>query len=243
MSASAVITAHWRNVAILSWPTGDDFLAPFLPTGLSLDRWNGKAYISLVCLLMENVRFVGLPALPRKFAEINVRFYVRPADPCDDRIGVVFLKQIVSNRCVAFAGRRLFREPMLSAAVSHDFKPADPVDEPVTRRLCYRWRNRGRAEELRVTGRGETYHAEPDSLDEFLTARYWGYNRQSGNSARAYRISREPWSLVPVVDHELTCDAGTFFGPRIADVLAGPPASALLALGSESRVHWPTKLR
>ena len=238
-----MISAHWRNVAILSWPAGDDPLAPFLPTGLSLDRWNGKAYVSLVCLLMENVRFVGLPALPRKFAEINVRFYVRPADPRDDRIGVVFLKQIVSNRCVAFAGRRLFREPMLSAAVSHDFKPADPVDEPDTRHLCYQWRNRGRVEGLRITGCGETYYAEPDSLDEFLTARYWGYNRQSGGAARAYRISRDPWPLVPVVEHDLECDAEALCGSEFADVMAGPPASALLALGSASRVHWPTKLR
>ncbi len=238
-----MITARWRNVAVLSWPTGDDLLAPFLPTGLSLDRWNGKAYVSLVCLLMENMRFAGLPALPRKFAEINVRFYVRPADPRDDRTGVVFLKQMVSNRCVALAGRRLFREPMLAAAVSHDSKLADPVDEPVTRRLRYRWRNRGRAEELSITGRDETYYAEPDSLDEFLTARYWGYNRQSGGAARAYRISRDPWPLVPVVEHDLECDAEALCGSEFADVMARPPVSILLALGSDARVHWPAKLR
>jgi len=238
-----VITARWRNVAILSWPTGDDLLAPFLPPGLSLDRWNGKAYVSLVCLLMENVKFVGLPALPRRFAEINVRFYVRPADPTDDRIGVVFLKQIVSNRCVALAGRRLFREPMLAAPVSHCAEPAQQPSESATRHVRYRWRTNGRIEGLRITGGAGACCPDPGSLEEFVTARYWGYNRQSGADRRAYRISREPWPLTSVVDHELDCDTTALCGCDLGSALAGAPASVLLALGSDARVHWPAKLR
>ena len=238
-----MITARWRDIAILSWPIDEDRLAPFLPTGLSLDRWDGSAYISLVCLRMENVRFMGLPALPRRFAEVNVRFYVRPADPRDDRLGVVFLKQIVSSPCVAFAGRLLFREPMLAASVSHDTDWPQPTDELVTRHLRYGWRNRNRNDELRITGRAEACYAEPHSLEEFLTARYWGYNRQSGCRIRAYRISRESWPLASVVQHELECDPAALCGPEFADVFANPPASALLALGSDTRVHWPAKLR
>ena len=238
-----MITARWRDIAILSWPIDENRLAPFLPTGLSLDCWDGRAYISLVCLRMENVRFMGLPALPRRFAEVNVRFYVRPADPRDDRSGVVFLKQMVSNPCVAFAGRRLFREPMLAASVSHDSKRPGPDDEPVARRVRYRWRNRDRNGGLRMTGRAETYYAEPRSLDEFLTARHWGYNRQSGSAARAYRVSRDQWPLASVIEHELEFDADAICGSEFGDVFANPPASALLALGSDARVHWPAKLR
>ncbi len=243
MPSPAVITARWRNVAILSWPVEDGLLAPFLPDGLALDRWHGTAYISLVCLFMENLRALGLPALPRKFAEINLRFYVRPAHGGDDRKGVVFLRQLVSNRFVALAGRVFLREPMLATALFHKCEPAGPVDGMGQQRVHYRWVNGTRHGRLRVTAGGDTYFAQPGSLDEFLTHRHWGYNGKSGRGVGAYRISREPWALVPVIDHELRCDAETRYGLEIADVMAGPPASALLALGSESRIHWPTKLR
>ena len=63
-----MITAQWRNIAILSWPVDPDRLVPFLPPGLSPDSWDGKGYVSLVCLFMENLRFLGLPALPTRFA-------------------------------------------------------------------------------------------------------------------------------------------------------------------------------
>ncbi len=243
MSSLAVLTARWRNVTILSWPVEDGLLVPFLPDGLALDRWQGTAYISLVCLFMENLRVLGLPAVPRKFAELNLRFYVRPPHGSDNRKGVVFLRQLVSNRFVALAGRVFFREPMGAIDVTHEFEPAEPANGQFRRRVHYRWRKGNDDEALRVTARGDTYFAKPGSLDEFLTHRYWGYNGTSGGRVRAYRISREAWSLVPVVDHELKCDAETRYGPEIADIMAGTPASALLAPGSESQVHWPTKLR
>ena len=238
-----MITARWRNIAILSWPVPEEPLLPFVPNGLTLDRWSGEAYLSLVCLFMENVRFIGLPALPRRFAEINLRFYVRRAEPRDERVGVVFLRQMVSNRCVALAGRRLFREPMLNTTVSHQFETTDLPAGDRHRRLHYRWANGNSNEGLQVTARVGTYLAEPGSLDEFLTARHWGFNAQSDGPIRAYRISREPWSLAPVIEHELNCDVGSLCGPQIVDFVAGPPASALLATGSDTRIHWPTKLR
>lgn len=238
-----MITARWRDIAVLSWPIDDDLLVPSLPAGLELDHWNGAAYVSLVCLVMENLRVFRLPALVRNLAEVNLRFYVRPVDARSDRKGVVFLRQLVSNHLFALTARRLFREPMLGTPVSHECELADPVCGRVRRRLQYRWRNRNRYEGLRITGSGETRYAEPDSLDEFLTARYWGYNGRSSNKILAYRISRDPWRLLPVADHELDCDAGTLCGPEFADVMAGPPVSALLATGSNARIRWPTRLR
>ena len=243
MPSPAVIAARWRDIAILSWPVGDDSLAPSLPDGLTLDRWQGQPYISLVCLTMENLRILQLPIWPRRFSEVNLRFYVRLADPNDDRQGVVFLRQLVSNPLVAFAGQRLFREPMLNSAVSRQIANTDPSDGHRQHRLHYRWLNGNRQEGLRLTAAGDACLAEPGSLDEFLTTRHWGFNIQSKGRVRTYRIAREPWSLVPVIEHELNCDVGTLCGGEISDYVAGPPASALLATGSDTRIHWPTKLR
>ena len=238
-----MITARWRHVAILSWPMDDGWLLPLLPKGLALDRWQGRSYISLVCLFMENLRVLGLPTVPRKFAELNLRFYVRPARGNDDRKGVVFMRQMVSSRLVAFAGRVFFREPMLATPMTYKCEPPERENRRGRQRVYYRWIDGGHEGGLRVTAGGDSYFAEPGSLDEFLTDRYWGYNRTSAGRLRAYRISREPWLLVPVIDHELKCDRVSLYGPEIGDVMAGPSSSILLALGSQTQVHLPTELR
>ena len=160
MFSPAVIGASWRNVAILSWPVEDSLLVPFLPNGLVLDRWGGEGYVSLVCLFMENLRILGLPAIPRRFAEVNLRFYVRPSDAWDDRQGVVFLRQLVSNPLVAFAGRCLFREPMRATRVIHNFALPEQVHGQFQRRVHYRWRNRNHDDALRVTAWGDAYFLE-----------------------------------------------------------------------------------
>ena len=242
MSRPSAISARWRDVAILSWPIGDDHLAPFLPNGLVLDRWDGEAYISLVCLFVENLRAMGLPVWPRKFVEINLRFYVRPTHSSDSQRGVVFLKQLAPHPLVALGARCLFREPMSVAPTGmwHGFAPVAPRNGDFPRRLHYRWRNHGRDEGLQLTSSGSAYRAQPGSLDDFLTARYRGYNGQSGGRVRSYRISRDSWWLLPVTDYELECDARSLYGVRFGDVMSGPPASALLATGSDARVHWPS---
>ena len=221
----------------------DGWLLPLLPKGLALDLWQDKAYISLVCLFMDDVKVLGLPAWPRSFAELNLRFYVKPCGGKDDGKGVVFLKQMVSSPLVAFAGRVFFREPMLATPMTYRCEPPECEDRRDRQRVYYRWVDGGHDGGLRVTAGGDSYLAEPGSLDEFLTHRYWGYNRTSAGRLRAYRISREPWSLVPVIDHEFKCDPESLYRPEIADVISDPPASVMLALGSKSQVHLPTKLR
>ncbi len=214
-----------------------------LPKGLALDRWQGRSYISLVCLFMDDLQVLGLPAWPRSFVELNLRFYVKPSGGKYDGTGVIFLRQTVSNRLVAFAGRVLFREPMLATPMTYKCEPPERENRQDRQRVYYCWTDGGHDAGLRVTAGGDSYFAEPGSLDEFLTHRYCGYNRTSAGRLRAYRISREPWPLVPVIDHELQCNPESLYGPEIADVIAGPPASVLLALGSKSQVHLPTKLR
>ena len=71
------LTALWRRPLLLSWPAPDAALLPLLPAGLCLDRWQGSAYISLVGIGFADTRVFGLPAYPRRYAQVNLRFYVR----------------------------------------------------------------------------------------------------------------------------------------------------------------------
>ena len=240
MGRFAPITARWRNIVILSWPIDGGHLDPFVPDGLVLDRWGGEAYISLVGLFVENLRMLGLPVWPNRFEEVNLRFYVHPTQGGVNLRGVVFLRQLVAHRLIALGGRLLFREPMSAKQMRHEFNPPEPEETSKRQRVFYGWRNHGRDEGLWIKSGGDPYVVEPNSLDEFLTARYWGYNAQSARRIRAYRVSRCTWSVSPAADFGLQCDARALYGPQFTDVMAQPPASILLAHGSKARVHWPT---
>ena len=104
--APGFLAACWRNVALLSWPVDDELLEPLLPTGLEIDHWGGATYISLVGLWFDDVRVFGIPALPRRYEEINLRFYVRGVSNADDRgPGVVFIRQLVPHRITTWVAR------------------------------------------------------------------------------------------------------------------------------------------
>ena len=253
------LTAAWRRPLLLSWHIPADALLPLLPAGLALDCWQGRAYVSLVGLCFADTRIFGIPAWPRRYAEVNLRFYVRrtAADdyaPDDDydasdcrrpAPGVVFIRQIVPHRITAVAARRLYGEPFVHRPVQCLTDPSGAV--------AYRWRGAG------VGGRWHIFQAQPSaiadappaaaapgSLDEFLTARYWGYNGKPGGPTRAYQLTRSPWRLQPAVAHidaDLTAEYGIGeYGDALAAAMSRPPASALLASDCRARIRLPRRL-
>jgi uncharacterized protein YqjF (DUF2071 family) len=50
-------------------------LLPFLPKGVELDLYNGKAYMSLVGFMFKKIKLFNVPTFGN-FEEINLRFYV-----------------------------------------------------------------------------------------------------------------------------------------------------------------------
>jgi uncharacterized protein len=102
------LTARWVNVALLSYPVPDAALAPHLPPGLALDRWQGDAFVSLVAFDFLDTRVGGI-AWPgfTDFPEVNLRFYVREGD----RRGVVLVGEMVPSRVVAGLAWFFYNEP------------------------------------------------------------------------------------------------------------------------------------
>ncbi|HEX4590209.1 MAG TPA: DUF2071 domain-containing protein, partial [Gemmataceae bacterium] len=75
------LTARWTNLFVANYPVPDRLLAPRLPPGLTLDRWEGSAYVSLVAFDFRDTRVLGIPWPGyRHFPEVNLRFYVRRGD-------------------------------------------------------------------------------------------------------------------------------------------------------------------
>src|SRR5262249_39343546 len=88
-------------------------LRRLVPPHLELDTFDGQAYVSVVFLLVDALHLRGLPAIAGldRFAQVNVRTYVRHAGPHGDRTGVYFLSIDGQSRIAAWAARLLFGMP------------------------------------------------------------------------------------------------------------------------------------
>ena len=246
--AHAFLSADWQNIVILSWPVDAALLRPYLPSGLEIDCYDGAAYISAVGLTVVNSRVAGIPAGPRRYRQVNFRFYVRrAAADGSGQPGVVFIQQLVPYRTIALAARLLYREPFQYALMRDDSVAASDAPDG-QHRIAYRWQRNGTTAALwaETDSAAPAEYAAPGSLEEFLTARYWGYHG-AGGALREYPVRREPWRLQTAADCGFTnpaaiTDAMIDNGGAIAAALSRPPAAALMArAGGAAQIGWPRR--
>ena len=100
-----VMYQNWHHLGFFHWEVPAAELQALLPADLTVDLFEGKAYIGLVPFTMTGVRPVLLPPLPgvSSFHEINVRTYVRHGD----EEGVWFFSLDASNPLAVRAARRV----------------------------------------------------------------------------------------------------------------------------------------
>jgi uncharacterized protein YqjF (DUF2071 family) len=69
---------RWRDLAFLHWPVAAADVAQLLPPGLSVDTWEGQAWVGVVPFAMFDVSPWWSPSVPgiSNFLELNVRTYV-----------------------------------------------------------------------------------------------------------------------------------------------------------------------
>ena len=108
MAPRPLLTARWVDLLLVTWQVPDALLLPHLPVGVTLDRHEGRALVSLVAFDFVDVRVWGIewPGWTR-FPELNLRFYVRAGG----RRGVCFIREYVPTRVVAAAAHVLYNEP------------------------------------------------------------------------------------------------------------------------------------
>lgn len=237
------LVAEWQNPLLFSWPVADAALDPWLPPGLELDRWEGSAYVSLVGLRFDNVRVFGVPAPRRAYDEINLRFYVRRvAGDGDGRPGVVFVRQLVPHWLTALAARVMYGEPFETAPTGHEFSGCGAAGTVPFACVAYHWDEQGRRQRFWASSDEAPMIVAPGSLGEFLTSRYWGYNRKPASGVRTYYLTRPDWQVRQASRWGINCDFSEVCGGRLTDALRKAPASVLLATGSRTAVSLPAAL-
>ena len=85
----------WHDLLFAHWPFERSLVQAHLPNGMSVDTFDGQAWIAVVPFRMTDVAPRGVPAIPwmSAFPELNVRTYVS----IDDKPGVLFFSLDATN--------------------------------------------------------------------------------------------------------------------------------------------------
>lgn len=229
------LTAAWRALVMASWEVAPDAVAPLLPAGTQLDRFDGRVLASLVGFRFLDTRLFGVRVpFHSDFDEVNLRFYVRREVGDETRRGVVFLREIVPRRAIAWIANACYGEHYVALPMRH------AVALPGSVR--YEWHHRGRWNRLAATVAGDAQPAAPGSEEEFLTEHYWGYAAQRDGATVEYQVDHPRWRVWQGRDAEIDVDFEALYGAALARSLRGPPTSLLVADGSEVLVRRGQRL-
>jgi hypothetical protein len=240
---STFLTADWRKLIMAQYDVPPDALAPFLPRGLELDLYQPtsaappRCYVSLVGFLFENVRVKHL-AIPfhTRFEEINLRFYVRRTElDGTTKRGVVFIREFVPRRAIAFIARTFYDEPYLAIPTRHEISSTTD-----TLTASYAWKLAGRWHSLSAAASSQPQPIAPASEEEFLTEHYWGYTKPRDGRTSVYQVEHPRWQTYRLTSSAVAIDFAALYGPAFAFLNHQPAASVLLAEGSAVTVRSHT---
>ena len=235
------LTAEWRYLLMLNYEVDAAILAPLVPPGTSLDRFEGRALASVVGFRFLRTRVLGAPVpFHRDFDEVNLRFYVRRDVPGEaPRRGVAFVRELVPRAAIALVARVAYNEPY-RAVPMRSRVPAAVVADPG--RVEYAWETGGRWQRAAGTAEGGPAVPPPGSEAAFIAEHYWGYTRQRDGGTVEYRVAHPRWRVWSVTRSALEADVSELYGPTFGPLLAGAPSSAFLAEGSAITVSVPRRL-
>ena len=178
-----VMRQSWDDLFFLHWEYAAEAIQSRLPAGLTVDTFEGKAYLGVVGFRMNAVRPLGLPALPwlSYFNELNVRTYVRDAS---GEPGVWFFSLDCDRAPAVVIARAGFGLPYEHAAM--DFGP-------------------GLAQSCRRSGETDTAQyawaatstpqvAIPGTLEFHLAERYSFFSERGGRLVRG-QVFHTPYEL------------------------------------------------
>ena len=184
-----VMHQRWTNLLFAHWPVAPDALRPLLPSSLTLDTFDGEAWVGVIPFHMSNVRPRGIPPMPwvSSFHELNVRTYVR----LGGRAGVWFFSLDASNPLAVRAARAAVHLPYYDARMGMKVAPDGSVAYHSERT------HRGAPPAVfHATYRpeSEAHRAAPGTLEYFLVERYELFST-SRRGLLHVKIAHPPWPL------------------------------------------------
>lgn len=223
----------WQHLAFIHWRFSAQELQKKLPPGLTIDQFDGSAWLGLVPFRMRSIRPVCLPALPwlSYFLEMNLRTYVYDQN---GRPGVWFFSLDCNQPIAVRIARRLFHLPYFHAQMSENCTDGNYSVYKVQRR----WAEQplAQAEVLKYRLTEELPKPLPGTLEYFLLERYllfaWDSGRKRLLSGQVHHtpyppcgLQLEQWTTEPIQQAGLT-------------VPATPPDHCIASRGVKVKVYW-----
>jgi uncharacterized protein YqjF (DUF2071 family) len=197
---------RWERLTFLHWSFEPSTVQRLLPPGLTVDTYDGLAWVGLVPFQMW-VAPPRLPALPwlGRFCETNVRTYVRDRH---GRAGVWFFSLEAARLSAVVAARVTYRLPYYWASMRLRETP-----DQLEYRTQRRWPGPRDAGGSVVVRPGEPIPAdEVTELEHFLTARWRLFSHAKDDMLRYADAEHPPWPLqraqIEAYDDSLLIAAG-----------------------------------
>jgi uncharacterized protein YqjF (DUF2071 family) len=179
---------EWRRALFANWSVDRDGVAERLPDALSVQTFDGDAWLSVIPFVNVDTRPQGVPAsLGVDVPELNLRTYVT----CDGEPGIYFFSLDTASVSGVLGARFTHRLPYYYAGMSvrergdrvtFASRRHHPGDRPARFEATY-------------GPIGERFEAEPGSLAEFLTERRRLYTQAADGSVRYTEVEHERWPL------------------------------------------------
>jgi uncharacterized protein YqjF (DUF2071 family) len=181
-----LLEMRWEDVWFAHWAVDPEVLAQALPQGLTVDTYEGQAYLGIVGFQMSDIRPRGLP-VGLSFLELNLRTYVDgPAGP-----GVYFFSLDADDPIGVSLARTLFQLPYSRARAT-----TISAGEATVFRSNRVHRGAPTAGfEASYEPTGTQFEAEAGSLPAFLVERYQFYVADEQGQTYVGAISHPPWQL------------------------------------------------
>ena len=175
----------WADVIFLHWKVDAQLLLPHIPQGITLDLFEGDAYVTLVAFTVRNAhpRYIPPIAGIADFDEVNLRTYVTDGV----RPGITFL-DIKANNLVQVMLNRLVGLPYKRAAIHR---------ENTASAVSYYSMTGKHQKVISLVYKVEERIEEKAALDKWLSERYCNYQQVGGRLYR-YNIHHYEWPLMTV---------------------------------------------
>lgn len=189
-SGPVVLHQRWEQLLFLHWKWDVATVQDSLPPGLTVDSYDGAAWLGLVPLFMRNVRPRFVPAIPAlsDFLELNLRTYVQDEF---GRPGLYFYSLDCNQPIAVETARRLLFLRYEHAAMEASVDAGGWVDMTVQRKGAnenshYRYHPFGPA----------AVEASTETLEFFLVERYRLFTTDpAGEQLNSIRVCHPPYRV------------------------------------------------